>query len=159
MPHVFEKESLFLDWFPVAVLLFLVVVCVWTAVSAEKPSLTITSSLMAVGFLVFPVLTVSYFLSFNSVEVKENTITIVRKQDRLDFTIPDDLGRVKIDADDLGIELKNAKHRFVLRTRHLKDKMDFIVLFSRMIKQYPPRKDRVILNNSVLEIMERLKKH
>jgi hypothetical protein len=73
------------------------------------------------------------------------------------FSIPNDLRRVRIDADDLQIELKKNDQRFVLRSHFLKNKTDFHKLFDQIIKDHPPAEDRVILKASVIEMMEKIK--
>jgi hypothetical protein len=125
--------------------------------TSETVIVTIGSFSFSILFASFPIYIFLYLRSFSSIKVNGNTIKIIQKGETVDFTVPYDLGRVKIYADDLQIELKKSGHRFVLRSHFLKNKTTFHELFDRMIKDHPPSKDKVVLHASILEIMDRLK--
>jgi hypothetical protein len=157
MEHTFEKESILIEWVPIALLSSLSLMFVIFAISSNKVFMIVGSILFAILFAIFPLMTFRYIKSFSDVKVTGNTIKINHKNGMFEFIIPHDLGRVKIDANDLQIELKKNGQRFVLRSHFLKNKTTFHELFDQMIKDHPPSKDKVILKASVLEIMDRLK--
>ncbi|GEM_PF-5261019 len=162
MEHTFEKESLRIEWVPIAILLVLSLVFavsfIVSIVTSGSVVLTVGSLVMAVVFAAPPILGYGYLQSFRRVKVSGNTITVIRRKDTPAFEIPDHLGRVKIDPEDLQLELKRDGQRFVLRSHFLRNKASFHALFDQMIKDRPPSKDKVILKASVLEIMDNLKK-
>ncbi len=157
MEYTFEKESILIEWVPITILLFLSLMFVIFAISSKTVFMIAGSLLLAILFAIFPIMTFRYLKSFSNINVTGNTIKINHRKGIFDFTIPDDLGRVNIDSNDLQIELKKNGQRFVLRSHFLKNKSNFHKLFDRMIKDYPPSKDKVILKASVLEIMDRIK--
>ena len=127
------------------------------AILSNKVIIIVGSILFAIVFAFFPIIIFRYIKSFEDVKLSGNIIKINHKNDMLEFVIPDDIGRVKIYADDLEIEFKKNEKRFVLRSHYLKNKTAFHEHFSRIIRDNPPSRDKVILNASVLEIMDRLK--
>lgn len=158
MEHTFDKESLRIEWVPITILLSLSLIFAVGAIVSDSLFTTISGLVAAIGSAVPPILVYGYLQSFRLVKVSGHRITVIRKKDAPEFEIPDHLGRVKIDADDLQLELKKNGQRFVLRTHFLKNKAAFHKLFDQMIKDRPPSEDRVILKASVLEIMDRLKR-
>jgi hypothetical protein len=157
MDDTFEKESLWIEWVPIAILWTLSFVCVVAAIVSDTVLMTCGGLLMAIILATPPILGLGYLKSFQRVIVSGNTIMVVQKNDAPEFIIPHHLGRVKIDADDLQLELKKEGRRFVLRSHFLKNKAAFHQLFDQMIKDHPPSEDRVVLKASVLEMMNRLK--
>ena len=158
MENKFEKESILIEWVPYSIMMFLSLVFLIFAIMSETVLMTIGSLSCSILFAFYPLMILSYLQSFRSIKVVNDTIEIIQKSGSTKFKIPHDLRRVKIGVDDLQIELKNSGQRFVLRSLFLKNKFDFHILFDQIIKDHPPSDNKVILNASVLEMMEGQKK-
>ena len=158
MGKTFKKESLLIEWLPITILLAFSLAFAIFAVLSNTVFHIVAGLMMSIFFAVFPIFAFSYLQSFSHVTTSGRTIGIHQKSGRIDFDIPEDLGRVKIDADDLTLELRKNGRRFILRTHFLKNKSDFHRWLDRVIREHPPSPDRVILKASVLEIMDRIKK-
>jgi hypothetical protein len=157
MEHKFEKESILIEWVPYSIMAILSLMFFTFSITSKTVIMIIGSLSFSIVFAFYPVMIFSYLKSFRFINVFNNTIEIVQNGKSKIFTIPDDLGRVRIGAYDLQIELKKNGDRFVLRSHFLKNKSTFNQLFDRMIKDHPPSKEKVILKSSLLEIMDRLK--
>lgn len=156
MEHIFEKESILIEWVPFSILLFLSLIFLIFAITSDTVLMIIGSALFAVIFASFPIFIFLYLKSFRAIKVDGNTIKVFHKGGAVDFSIPHDLRRVRIYADDLQIELKKDGQRFVLRSHFIQNKLVFNKLFDQIIKKHPPSEDKVILKASVIEMMERL---
>jgi hypothetical protein len=157
MTQTFEKENIWIEWVPITILIVLSLFFMASAITIRTPVFIVASLIAAGMFALFPIFLLHYLNSFKRIEVSGNTIRVWYKNDASDFRIPDNLGRVKLSADDVEIELLNERQRFVVRSHFLKNKGDFHKLFDQIIRDHPPSKDKVILKASVLEIMDRQK--
>ncbi|MBN1472143.1 MAG: hypothetical protein JW925_10215 [Syntrophaceae bacterium] len=158
MKYIFEKESILIEWAPIGILSGFSVMFLIFAFYQGTWFMTVASIIASILCALLPIVAFRYLASFEAIEVSENIISVIHKSGPANFTIPDDLGRVVIGADDLKIELKKDDRRFVLRSRFLKNKTDFHKHFNQIIKDHPPSTDKVILKASVLEIMDNAKK-
>lgn len=157
MEEIFEKESILLEWVPFSVLTFLSLVFVVFTITSKTVFMVVGCLAVAVMFASFPVMTFFYLRSFQSIKVTGNTIEVVQGSGSTAFTVPHDMSRLTIDADDLRIELGKNGKRFVLRSHFLKNKTAFHQLFDHMLKEDSVATGDAALEPSVLERMERLK--
>lgn len=157
MNYTFKKESILIDWIPIATMLVISMVFVVFAVTVDNNSMVIGSTIVSVFMLVGPALYVVYFKSFDYIVLIENTVQIHIKSSVQNFTIPDDIKCLNISADDLKIHLKNPNNHFVIRTHFLKNKSDFHKLFDKILKAYRSSDGKVMLNKSLLSVMNEIK--
>ena len=155
--HTFEKESILIEWVPYSIMFFFSLLFLIFSIKSEGVFISIGSLAFSILFAFYPIVIFLYLKSFKSIKVFSNTIEIIKKGGPTKFNIPDDLRRVRIDAEDLEIELKKGGQRFLLRSHFLKNKCDFHKLFDQMIIDHPPSEDKVILKASVSEMMDKLK--
>lgn len=155
--HTFQKESILIERVPLSILSFFSLMFLVFTMTFDTAFMIISSALLSIIFAIFPLFVLRYLRSFTVIKVIDNTIKVIQKDGAVDYSIPHNLRRVRIDADDLQIELKKNTQRFVLRSHFIKNKSEFHKLFDQIIKEHPPSEDKVILKASVIEIMERLK--
>lgn len=151
MEYTFEKESILKEWVPITLILTTSLIFFIFAVTSDTMSMVIGSSFVAVFFPIFTIMYFRYFKSFSSVALNKNVIKVFQKKEMIEFTIPVDLHRLNIAADDLKIYLKKDGYHFVVRTCFLKNKSEFHKLFDQMLKDYRSSED------SLVDIMEKLK--
>jgi len=151
---IFDKKIIFIEIIPILILLALSLLFFSSITTYRSLGVKIINFIVGVAFLYIPLKGLKYYFSFKNISFINASIKI-NFNGRVElFNVPEDIIQMRYGQANVEIELNNNKQKFIILSRLLKNKAEFVAHLDKMLANQPTQDKGKYLPKSLDSLMD-----